>query len=101
MKTNTRHNCLEVPLSDAEKTRIEAHCIAAGLARSVFARFSMLHFIESNRTAGETKGESLPHRDAPTASRASRGANGTRQRAHRVNLPGRNAFGSRTPKRLL
>ncbi|WP_295991674.1 hypothetical protein [Rugamonas sp.] len=101
MKTNTRHNCLEVPLSDAEKSRIEAHCLAAGLARSVFARFSMLHFIEFNGTAGDPKVESLPCRDAPVSSRASHGVSGICQRARRVNLPGRNAFGSRTPKRLL
>jgi len=101
MKTNVRHNCLEVPLSDLEKARIAAHCAATGLAKSVFARFSMLHFIELNVTAGAPPVESLPCRDAPVASRASLGVIGTGHRHRRVALPGRNAFGSRTPKRLL
>ncbi|WP_147328298.1 hypothetical protein [Duganella sp. BJB475] len=101
MKTNVRHNCLEVPLSDTEKSRIDAHCIASGLARAVFARFSMLQAIESNLTANKLPMESLPCRDTPIASRAWLGITSVRQHHRRVALPGRSAFGSRTPKRLL
>lgn len=101
MKTNTRHNCLEVPLSDAEKSRIDAHCVITGLARSVFARYSMLQAIELNVTPSAPLVESLPCRDAPIASRAWRGIAGARQRHRHVALPGRNAFGSRIPRQLL
>lgn len=101
MKTNVRHNCLEVPLNDAEKARIDAHCITAGLARAVFARFSMLHFIETNGTASAPTMESLPCRDAPVANRASIGNSDPAHRRRSVSLPGRKPFGYRTPRRLL
>jgi hypothetical protein len=101
MNPNVRHNCLEVPLSDTEQARIVAHCTAIGLAKSVFARFSMLHLIESNSKADEPPAESLPCRDAPAANRASLGIVSPAQHHRRVALPGRRTFGYRTPKRLL
>lgn len=101
MKTNVRHNCLEVPLNDSEKARIEAHCTASGIARSVFARFSMLQFIESNGKADAPPMESRPCRDAPVASRASAGVAWVAHRHRSIALPGRSSFGKRTPKRTL
>lgn len=101
MKTNVRHNCLEVPLSDAEKSRIDAHCVAVGLARSVFARFTMLQAIEADVTASAPLAESLPCRDAPIASRSWNGIAGVRQRHRHVALPGRSDFGPRARRQLL
>lgn len=101
MNTNVRHNCLEVPLNDAEKARIEAHCVTVGMARSVFARFSMLHLIESNGKADVPPMESRPCRDTPVASRASQGAAWVSHRHRSIALPNRNSFGKRTPKRTL
>lgn len=83
--THTRNNCLEVPTNDAERQLIASFAKQIGMAAAVFARFTMLQYIDLHDAKKVGKEESRPCRDAPVASRAS-GKNaraaGTAHRRH-------------------
>lgn len=92
MNPNTRHNCLEVPLSDTERASITTFCNQIGIARSVFARLSMAHFIDQDDMPRICKAESLPRRGVPVASRASAGRASSRGHSG-VKCPGKGGAG--------
>lgn len=69
--THTRTNCLEVPTNDAERALIASFAKQVGMAAAVFARFTMLQYIDLHDAKKLGQEESRPCRDAPVASRAS------------------------------